>query len=205
MASPSNQVPIVNEADIRQLQAKLEDGFRYILSTKSDDESTNFLAILKKIKDDISDLCRKHPLLATFILAALAGLAVAAIIPVLLELAGFSLIGPVEGSFAAAWQASIGDVAAGSFFAWLQSIGMAPAMAMVTGGLVTFAGVLWVELSQPVVWGPAVGDGGSGNGTAPGHSNSGGLGRRALNPFRTLCDGYRVVRYGFNGKTRFRG
>ena len=37
---------------------------------------------------------------------------------------GFSPIGPVAGSIAAGWQASIGSVAAGSFFAFLQSAAM---------------------------------------------------------------------------------
>ena len=37
---------------------------------------------------------------------------------------GFSSLGPVSGSIAAAWQSSIGNVAAGSAFSFLQSTGM---------------------------------------------------------------------------------
>jgi hypothetical protein len=44
--------------------------------------------------------------------------------PPLLAAAGFSALGPVAGSGAAAWQASIGAVEAGSLFAWCQSAAM---------------------------------------------------------------------------------
>lgn len=44
--------------------------------------------------------------------------------PPLLAAAGFSALGPVAGSGAAAWQASIGAVEAGSLFAWCQSVAM---------------------------------------------------------------------------------
>lgn len=37
---------------------------------------------------------------------------------------GFSALGPVAGSSAAAWQASMGAVEAGSLFAWCQSAAM---------------------------------------------------------------------------------
>lgn len=38
--------------------------------------------------------------------------------------AGFTAAGPAAGSAAAAWQASIGSVQAGSLFAWCQSAAM---------------------------------------------------------------------------------
>jgi hypothetical protein len=38
--------------------------------------------------------------------------------------AGFAAVGPAAGSAAAAWQASIGVVHAGSLFAWCQSAAM---------------------------------------------------------------------------------
>jgi hypothetical protein len=44
--------------------------------------------------------------------------------PPLLAAAGFGALGPVAGSGAAAWQASIGAVEAGSLFAWCQSVAM---------------------------------------------------------------------------------
>ena len=37
---------------------------------------------------------------------------------------GFSALGPVAGSWAAAWQASLGNVVAGSIFAILQRLAM---------------------------------------------------------------------------------
>jgi len=94
------------------------------------------------------DLCHKHPDLARFILIT-AGAAVT--VPLLLEIAGFSALGPVVGTFAAFWQSSIGDVAAGSFFAWLQSAGMLGTGAGIgagVGALVAFAGYLWVQVRK---------------------------------------------------------
>lgn len=60
---------------------------------------------------------------------------------------GFSAVGPVAGSIAAGWQASMGTVAAGSFFALLQSAAMGGAAIGLfngigaLGGLVAVAGV----------------------------------------------------------------
>ncbi|KAJ7650968.1 hypothetical protein FB45DRAFT_859608 [Roridomyces roridus] len=54
-----------------------------------------------------------------------------------LAMAGFGAVGPILGSAAAAWQAAIGNVAAGSLFAMLQSAGMLYAVAIpVVGSLV---------------------------------------------------------------------
>lgn len=39
----------------------------------------------------------------------------------MLGLFGFTATGVAAGSFAAAWQSSVGNVAAGSLFAWMQS------------------------------------------------------------------------------------
>src|SRR5438046_95423 len=50
-------------------------------------------------------------------------------VPATLGAAGFAATGPALGSFAAAWQASIGSVAAGSVFSWLQSAAMGGALA----------------------------------------------------------------------------
>ncbi|KAF8460812.1 hypothetical protein BDZ91DRAFT_738264 [Kalaharituber pfeilii] len=64
--------------------------------------------------------------------AACAGLLTVAVAPVLVlgplaAAIGFGAAGPVAGSIAAGWQASIGLVEAGSLFAMLQGIGMAGA------------------------------------------------------------------------------
>ena len=54
--------------------------------------------------------------------------------PALLGAIGFGSVGPVAGSIAAGWQASIGSVTAGSLFAFLQSAAMGgPAMGVVAG------------------------------------------------------------------------
>ena len=45
-------------------------------------------------------------------------------LPAILGAVGFSASGPVLGSVAAGWQASIGSVATGSLFAFVQSAGM---------------------------------------------------------------------------------
>ena len=39
----------------------------------------------------------------------------------MLDMVGFTATGVAAGSIAAAWQSSIGNVAAGSLFAWMQS------------------------------------------------------------------------------------
>ena len=67
--------------------------------------------------------------------------------PAILGAIGFSAVGPVAGSIAAGWQASIGSVVAGSVFAFLQSAAMGGAAVGLfagfgaVGGLVAVAGV----------------------------------------------------------------
>lgn len=54
--------------------------------------------------------------------------------PAILNAVGFSAIGPVAGSLAAAWQASIGSVAAGTLFSFLQGAAMGgAALGVITG------------------------------------------------------------------------
>lgn len=52
------------------------------------------------------------------------GITAVFLMSVVLALIGFGSVGIVSGSVAAAWQASIGDVVAGSLFSLLQSVGM---------------------------------------------------------------------------------
>lgn len=61
----------------------------------------------------------------------------------LLGALGFAAAGPVTGSAAAAWQASLGLVEAGSFFAWCQSAAMGGAAvnAIAGTGLAGLAGL----------------------------------------------------------------
>jgi len=82
-------------------------------------------------------------------LAAAGGtaLAVGAGVPLALGLVGFSGPGVAAGSAAAAWQASIGNVASGSVFAYLQACGAAgigttlPTVAGAMAGGATGAGM----------------------------------------------------------------
>ena len=55
--------------------------------------------------------------------------------PTILGVVGFSAVGPVAGSTAAAWQASIGLVATGSAFSFFQSAAMGGAAMGVIGGI----------------------------------------------------------------------
>ena len=54
--------------------------------------------------------------------------------------AGFGAEGIVAGSAAAAWQASMGTVAAGSLFATLQSLGAAGTLVAITAGSAAVVG-----------------------------------------------------------------
>ena len=65
-----------------------------------------------------------HPVRFGFqVTGAVVGLAASITLPVL-GAAGFGSLGPVAGSSAAAWQASMGAVEAGSLFAWCQGAAM---------------------------------------------------------------------------------
>ncbi|MCJ1476270.1 hypothetical protein MMC13_004936 [Lambiella insularis] len=67
-----------------------------------------------------------HPFETVF---ALLCIVVLTTVPVILPAIGFTSTGPVAGSLAAIWQSSIGLVAAGSPFAFLQSAAMGSAAA----------------------------------------------------------------------------
>lgn len=68
---------------------------------------------------------REHPIWAGVIVTIIALGALYLLLPWVIEALGFAELGPVAGSWAAAWQSSIGNVEAGSFFAFLQRLGMA--------------------------------------------------------------------------------
>jgi len=57
-----------------------------------------------------------------------------------LAMIGFGSMGPIAGSIAASWQATIGNVAAGSLFAFLQSVGMIHAVTIPVVGVVVVGG-----------------------------------------------------------------
>ncbi len=67
---------------------------------------------------------KAHPYLFAFqVTGALFSTAAAVALPIL-SAVGFSALGPVASSAAAAWQASLGIVEAGSLFTWCQSAAM---------------------------------------------------------------------------------
>lgn len=70
---------------------------------------------------------KKHPYLFALQITGALSLTAAAITPAILGAVGFGALGPVAGSAAAGWQASIGIVEAGSLFAWCQSAAMSGA------------------------------------------------------------------------------
>ncbi|ERF76625.1 hypothetical protein EPUS_04445 [Endocarpon pusillum Z07020] len=70
---------------------------------------------------------KAHPYLFALQITGALSLTAAAIAPAILGAVGFGALGPVAGSTAAGWQASIGVVEAGSLFAWCQSAAMGEA------------------------------------------------------------------------------
>ncbi|KAF7954528.1 hypothetical protein EAE96_005648 [Botrytis aclada] len=99
-------------------------------------------------KKGIKNYIKKHPY--RFGLQALGGvvtIASIAVVPIL-GAVGFTAVGPVAGSAAAAWQSSIGLVEAGSFFALCQSIAMGgAAVGGIVGAGLGGAGMLAVATS----------------------------------------------------------
>ncbi|KAK6525889.1 hypothetical protein TWF281_010933 [Arthrobotrys megalospora] len=75
-------------------------------------------------------------------------------LPVVLGYVGFSATGPVAGSYAAAWQSSIGVVQAGSVFATLQAAAMT-STASVAGGAA--GAIAPIARAGGWLWGRSVG------------------------------------------------
>lgn len=64
---------------------------------------------------------KEHPAYATLIALGI----LAALMPWVLEILGFGGLGPIDGSFAAAWQSKYaGYVPKGSLFSYFQRLGM---------------------------------------------------------------------------------
>lgn len=102
----------------------------------------NVLDRLRNFTASVTSYVHKHPWETAFALLSILGIT---IVPVVLPAIGFSAIGPVAQSIAAAWQSSIGIVAAGTPFAFLQSAAMGGAAAGVfygagVAGLAVLAG-----------------------------------------------------------------
>ncbi|KAL9627040.1 MAG: hypothetical protein Q9204_006851 [Flavoplaca sp. TL-2023a] len=107
-------------------------------------------ALLKRLKD-ISTWVRAHPYRAFGIFGGITILGLTFAIPAILEIVGFGALGPVAGSIATGWHSSLGLVAAGTPFAFLQSAAMGgAAMGVMTGigvlgGAVTIAAALTLK------------------------------------------------------------
>ena len=71
-----------------------------------------------------SKYAKAHPVLTGLQVMGLTVSALSFLAVPVLEAVGFTAAGPAAGSAAAAWQASIGAVEAGSLFAWCQSAAM---------------------------------------------------------------------------------
>ena len=80
-------------------------------------------AVLERLKDT-SAWIRANPNRTAGIGGGITISLLACATPAVLNAVGFSSIGPVAGSAAAAWQASIGSVAAGTLFSFLQGAAM---------------------------------------------------------------------------------
>ena len=90
-------------------------------------------AVFERMKD-IFAWIRANPARTAAIMGGITVFALACATPAILGAVGFSAIGPVAGSAAAAWQASMGSVVAGTLFAFLQSAAMGgAALGLFTG------------------------------------------------------------------------
>lgn len=90
-------------------------------------------ALFKRLKD-ISTWVRAHPYRAFGVFSGIMILGLTCAIPAFLEVVGFGALGPVAGSIATGWHSSLGLVAAGTPFAFLQSAAMGgAAMGAITG------------------------------------------------------------------------
>jgi len=104
------------KAILARLQQQLEDGVEMGDALRAKVESA---------KREATSFAEKHPIL-TAVLGTVVVLAILALVfPWALEALGFAELGPVEGSWAAAWQSTYaGSVEAGSWFSFFQRLGM---------------------------------------------------------------------------------
>ncbi|KAI0289367.1 hypothetical protein BC826DRAFT_1107082 [Russula brevipes] len=79
------------------------------------------------------------------------------VVPVSLGWIGFGAAGPLAGSLAAGWQASIGSVAAGSLFATAQSVAMGGAVPTIVSALGAGVGAAVAGIASAIADGAADG------------------------------------------------
>ncbi|RDW58752.1 hypothetical protein BP6252_13228 [Coleophoma cylindrospora] len=77
-----------------------------------------------KAKDIVQEFVHDHPVLTAVAVTLLVLALLMYAAPWAIEALGFTLDGPLEGSYAAAWQSELGDVEAASWFAFWQRLGM---------------------------------------------------------------------------------
>ena len=106
------------------------------------------LGRLRNFTASLTSYVHKHPYETAIALLSILSII---IIPVIMPTIGFSAIGPVAQSIAAAWQSSIGIVAAGTPFAFLQSAAMGGAAAGVFYGA-GVAGLAVLTSKKAVDW-----------------------------------------------------
>jgi Interferon-induced 6-16 family len=109
------------------------------------------LAAPETSANDASDSCHTMAQAVMVGCGVVVGTAIA--VPAAIAIAGFSAGGVVAGSAAAAWQATVGNVVAGSLFAWLQAAGATSAVAAsaaVSAGVSAVAGYTTHAISKQI-------------------------------------------------------
>lgn len=81
-------------------------------------------SIFHKVLQKANKYVKAHPYIFALQATGAAVTATSLAAPLIIGAAGFGALGPIAGSSAAAWQASMGVVEAGSLFAWCQSAAM---------------------------------------------------------------------------------
>ena len=140
----------INSAAKLQKLSKSLVPLRSIVVKSLQQTAQNLGPALAKLMSDVVGWIRKNPGRAVCFLAGGLLCATALLAPAILGAIGFGSLGPVAGSIAAAWQASLGSVAAGSFFAFLQSAGMAgAAVGAITGMGIAGGAIVGIAMLAP--------------------------------------------------------
>ncbi|CZT02741.1 related to lincomycin-condensing protein lmbA [Rhynchosporium agropyri] len=118
----SSQIYSQNRLTTRLAQHLL-DGLVHALNSGKVTGSTMREAF-DKASTVAEEFAEKHPVLVAVMVTLVAIGILVLVMPWAVEALGFGELGPIEGSFAALWQAAFPDVPAGSWFAFFQRMGM---------------------------------------------------------------------------------
>lgn len=99
---------------------------------------------MAQLVESLTAWVRAHKKQTTLIVTGITLLAFHLAVPAILGAIGFSAAGPVLGSVAAGWQASLGSVASGSVFSFFQSAAMGGAAMGVSTGIGVLGAVIAV-------------------------------------------------------------